>query len=141
MIKYLILKLLIISVFIFTLFYMCNLKKMLLIQLSLRKQKIRQYSWIYLFILWNISCSCFLTSSWSISSGTFLVELHTANADEWENMSGALLTRKASRIVALAVWLRSINIPSLFISRTTAFPNPVRPPPVKFIWILYKMPQ
>lgn len=44
-------------------------------------------------------------------------------------MRGALLVLKASLMVALAVWLRSISMPSLFISWTTVFPNAVRPPP------------
>lgn len=56
-----------------------------------------------------------------------------ANAEECEKMSGALLTFRASLIVALAVWLRSISIPSLFISLTTVSPNVVRPPPERYI--------
>lgn len=64
-----------------------------------------------------------------MSSGTFLEELQMAKAEEWEKMRGALLVLKASLMVALAVWLRSISMPSLFISWTTVFPNAVRPPP------------
>ena len=78
---------------------------------------------------WRLAMRYLLTSCFKISSGTFLEELQMAKADEWEKMTGALLALKASLMVALAVWLRSINIPSLFISWTTAFPNAVRPPP------------
>lgn len=85
-----------------------------------------------------------LTSCLRISSGTFLEELQIANAEECEKMSGALLTLRASLIVALAVWLRSISIPSLFISLTTVSPNVVRPPPentlmlLLFLWVYIK---
>lgn len=75
---------------------------------------------------------CVLTSCLRISSGTFLEELQIANAEECEKMSGALLTLRAALIVALAVWLRSISIPSLFISLTTVSPNAVRPPPKRY---------
>lgn len=70
-----------------------------------------------------------LTNCFKMSSGTFLEELQMAKAEEWEKMRGALLVLKASLMVALAVWLRSISMPSLFISCTTVFPNAVRPPP------------
>lgn len=75
-----------------------------------------------------------------MSSGTFLEELQMANAEECEKMSGALLTRRASLMVALAVWLRSISIPSLFISWTTVFPNAVRPPPGRYIEVILTRP-
>lgn len=54
-----------------------------------------------------------------------------AKAEECEKIRGALVAFRASLIVALAVWLRSISMPSLFISRTTVLPNAVRPPPAK----------
>lgn len=71
-----------------------------------------------------------LTSCLRMSSGTFLEELQIAKAEECENMRGALLALKASLIVALAVWLKSISIPNLFISRITAFPKEVSPPEI-----------
>ena len=40
-----------------------------------------------------------LTSCWRTSSGTFLVAWHRAAAEEWEKMTGALVTARASLIV------------------------------------------
>jgi hypothetical protein len=53
-----------------------------------------------------------------MSSGTFLVELQSARADECEKMSGACEAASAARIVFTDTWDRSTIIPSRFISFT-----------------------
>jgi hypothetical protein len=63
-----------------------------------------------------------------ISSGTLRGESATARALEWEKMTGASATRRASSMVSGAVWERSTSMPSRFISRTTSSPKRVRPP-------------
>ncbi len=52
-------------------------------------------------------------------SGTFRVELHLALAEEWEKMTGASLTARASRAVCMELWERSTIIPRRFISSIT----------------------
>ena len=66
---------------------------------------------------WNIPMK--LTTSLRTWSGTFLVVLHSALAEEWENITGAVLTSSAANIVCTAAYARSTNIPSRFISLTT----------------------
>ena len=66
---------------------------------------------------WNIPMK--LTTSLRTWSGTFLVVLHSALAEEWENITGAVLTSSAAFIVCTAAFVRSTNIPSRFISLTT----------------------
>ncbi len=43
-------------------------------------------------------------------------------------MTGALVTRRTSSIVASETWLMSTSMPRRFISRTTSSPNAERPP-------------
>jgi hypothetical protein len=62
-----------------------------------------------------------LTTSLRTSSGTFLEELHSANAEEWENMTGALLAARASFMVRTDAWDKSTIMPRRFISRTTSW--------------------
>ena len=73
--------------------------------------------------MWIYSVDCYipmkLTTSLRTSSGTFLVVLHSALAEEWENITGAELTSSAANIVCTATFARSTNIPSRFISLTT----------------------
>jgi hypothetical protein len=54
-----------------------------------------------------------------MSSGTFLLALQRAWAEEWEKMTGASEAARASLAVCWEVWDRSTMIPSRFISRTT----------------------
>jgi len=72
--------------------------------------------WIY-SVDWNIPMK--LTTSLRTWSGTFLVVLHSALAEEWENITGAVLTASAANIVCTVAFARSTNIPSWFISLTT----------------------
>ena len=62
-----------------------------------------------------------LTSDLRTSSGTFLEELHSLKAEEWENMTGALLASRASFMVWTDACDKSTIMPSRFISRTTAW--------------------
>ncbi len=52
----------------------------------------------------------------------------TAWAEEWEKITGASATSRASCMVAGDVCDRSTSMPSQFISRITSSPNRVRPP-------------
>ncbi|EZA59993.1 hypothetical protein X777_16196, partial [Ooceraea biroi] len=61
-----------------------------------------------------------LTRFLSTSSGTFLVELHSALAALCEKITGALVVCKAALIVLVETCERSTNMPSLFNSLTTA---------------------
>ena len=62
-----------------------------------------------------------------MSSGTLRGTSVSARADECEKITGAVVTRSASSIVAGDMWLRSTSMPSRFISRTTSSPNGDRP--------------
>ena len=62
-----------------------------------------------------------------MSSLTFLVELQMAAAELWENITGAWLVAMVSTEVLWLEWLRSMIIPSRFISLITVFPNGVSP--------------
>lgn len=59
-----------------------------------------------------------MASSRSTLSGTFLVTLQSARAEEWENSTGARDTVNASRIVRSDTCDRSTNMPKRFISLT-----------------------
>ncbi|EGI57627.1 hypothetical protein G5I_14322 [Acromyrmex echinatior] len=61
-----------------------------------------------------------LTRFLSTSSGTFLVELHSALAALCEKITGALVVCRAALIVLVETCERSTNMPSLFNSLTTA---------------------
>ncbi|TGZ37722.1 Uncharacterized protein DBV15_02931 [Temnothorax longispinosus] len=68
-------------------------------------------------------CLCYagkLTRFLSTSSGTFLVELHSALAALCEKITGALVVCRAALIVLVETCERSTNMPSLFNSLTTA---------------------
>ena len=54
-------------------------------------------------------------------SGIFLEELHTAFAEECENITGASLTARVSCAVCIELWERSTIIPKRFISSTTVW--------------------
>ena len=62
-----------------------------------------------------------LTSRLRTSSGTFLVMLQSALADEWEKMTGARLTSKAWCMVDVEVCDKSTMTPSRFISLMTSY--------------------
>ena len=62
-----------------------------------------------------------LTTSLKILSGIFLEELHTAFAEECENITGASLTARVSCAVCIELWERSTIIPKRFISSTTVW--------------------
>lgn len=62
-----------------------------------------------------------LTRFLSTSSGTFLVELHSALAALCEKITGALVVCRAALIVLVETCERSTNMPSLFNSLTTAW--------------------
>ncbi|KYN05733.1 hypothetical protein ALC62_03388 [Cyphomyrmex costatus] len=61
-----------------------------------------------------------LTRFLSTSSGTFLVELHSALAALCEKITGALVVCRAALIVLVETCERSTSMPSLFNSLTTA---------------------
>ena len=63
----------------------------------------------------------FSDSFLSTESGTFLDELHNENADEWEKMTGAFETARASFIVFTDTCDKSIIMPSRFISIITVY--------------------
>ena len=68
------------------------------------------------------------TIDWaSTSSGTLRGWSQTARAEECEKITGASVTRSASRMVEGATWERSTSMPSRFISRTTSSPKALRP--------------
>lgn len=71
---------------------------------------------IFLF-MWRKKLTRFL----STSSGTFLVELHSALAALCEKITGALVVCRAALIVLVETCERSTNMPSLFNSLTTAW--------------------
>ena len=54
------------------------------------------------------------------SSGALRTWSHTARAEEWLKMTGAVLVSSAARIVAGATCEMSTSMPSRFISRTTS---------------------
>ena len=60
-----------------------------------------------------------LTTIFSVSSRTFLVLLHNAKADEWENITGASLASIVSLDVFRELCDRSIIMPSRFNSFIT----------------------
>ena len=60
-----------------------------------------------------------LTTIFSVSSLTFLVLLHNAKADEWENITGASLASIVSLDVFRELCDRSIIMPSRFNSFIT----------------------
>jgi len=62
------------------------------------------------------------------SSGTLRGLAVTANAEEWEKMTGASDSSSAWCIVRGETWERSTSMPSRFISRITRRPNAVNPP-------------
>lgn len=69
-----------------------------------------------------LSTKCWrLTRFLSTSSGTFLVELHSALAALCEKITGALVVCRAVLIVLVETCERSTNMPSLFNSLTTAW--------------------
>ena len=76
----------------------------------------------------TITTPPFFFTSARTSSGTLRGTSQIARADECEKITGASVTRRASRMVSADTWLRSTSIPSRFISRTTSSPNFVRPP-------------
>lgn len=61
-----------------------------------------------------------LTRFLSTSSGTFLVELHSALAALCEKITGALVVCRAALIVLVETCERSTSMPNLFNSLTTA---------------------
>ncbi len=64
----------------------------------------------------------------STSSGMLRGWSHIASEDEWEKITGAAETARASRIVVAATCERSTSMPMRFISRTTSRPKSLRPP-------------
>ena len=62
-----------------------------------------------------------LTTILSVSSRTFLVLLHNAKADEWENITGASLASIVSLDVFRELCDRSIIMPSRFSSFITVY--------------------
>ena len=70
-----------------------------------------------------------LTTSLKILSGMFLEELHTACAEECENITGASLTSRVSLAVWIELWERSTIIPNRFISSTTVW----KKKPIKYV--------
>ena len=68
-----------------------------------------------------------LTTCSRTSFGTFLDTLVTFLAEEWEKMSGDLVTFRASLMVLDETWLMSTIMPNLFISLTIISPNPDKP--------------
>ena len=76
----------------------------------------------------NVFLIFFLLTTFSrTSSGTFLDTLVTFLAEEWEKMSGDLVTFRASLMVLDETWLMSTIMPNLFISLTIISPNPDKP--------------
>ena len=76
----------------------------------------------------NVFLTFFLLTTCSrTSSGTFLDTLVTFLAEEWEKMSGDLVTFRASLMVLDETWLMSTIMPNLFISLTIISPNPDKP--------------
>ena len=76
----------------------------------------------------NVFLVVFLLTTFSrTSSGTFLDTLVTFLAEEWEKMSGDLVTFSASLMVLDETWLMSTIMPNLFISLTIISPNPDKP--------------
>ena len=69
----------------------------------------------------------FLGIIFKTSSGTFRGWSASANADEWEKMTGARVTRRTCRMVSAETCEMSTIIPSRFISWTTSSPNGERP--------------
>ncbi len=70
-----------------------------------------------------------LAGSWaSTSSGMLRGWSQTARAEECEKITGASVTRRASRMVSAETCERSTSMPRRFISRTTSSPKRVRPP-------------
>lgn len=59
----------------------------------------------------------------STSSGMLRGWSQTARAEECEKITGAVLTRSASRMVSAETCERSTSIPQRFISRTTSSPK------------------
>ena len=83
---------------------------------------------IYLKGILPLSCkevysylSDVLTTILSVSSRTFLVLLHNAKADEWENITGASLASIVSLDVFRELCDRSIIMPSRFSSFITVY--------------------
>ena len=64
----------------------------------------------------------------STSSGMLRGWSQTARAEECEKITGAPVASSASRMVVAATCERSTSMPTRFISRTTSWPNAVRPP-------------
>ena len=75
---------------------------------------------LYMIFFETIQCIIFiLTTIFRVSSLTFLVLLHNAKADEWENITGASLASIVSLDVFLELCDRSIIMPSRFNSFIT----------------------
>ena len=59
----------------------------------------------------------------STSSGTLRGWSHTAYAEEWLKITGAVAVSRVSRMTSWLTWERSTSMPIRFISRTTSRPN------------------
>ena len=81
------------------------------------------FFWLGIFIFFDyqniIKENFILTTILRVSSLTFLVLLHNAKADEWENITGASLASIVSLDVFLELCDRSIIMPSRFNSFIT----------------------